>query len=240
MKIFKVVDDNLVICCEKVDQNIVESYTAFFDALKVFAGDDNKVDINFVRYIVNQKDELIKEMRNKTNILKEQIVLLKRIQSIYPTNSNTVDEINRNKKWSNSAKGQKQNQPNLIISSVSNAGDFQKNYSKFINNSSPSLQEVQRDKINAIINLSTNISKKGENEMNLNRSEVSSKKDSASIVKMNASEAVEKCNEANNWNVVNRRRKRNIVVGNNTTEIVKGVPKHVSLHVYRINIDTTI
>ncbi|CAH1105891.1 unnamed protein product [Psylliodes chrysocephalus] len=80
---------------------------------------------------------------------------------------------------------------------------------------------------------------KKENEINLNRSEVSAKKDSASIVKINASEAVEKCNDANNWNVVNRRRKRNIVVGNNTTEIVKGVPKHVSLHVYRTNIDTT-
>ncbi|CAH1102434.1 unnamed protein product [Psylliodes chrysocephalus] len=49
MKNFKVVADNLVICCEKVDQNAVESDTAFFDALEVFAGDDNKVDINFVR-----------------------------------------------------------------------------------------------------------------------------------------------------------------------------------------------
>ncbi|CAH1105839.1 unnamed protein product [Psylliodes chrysocephalus] len=76
--------------------------------------------------------------------------------------------------------------------------------------------------------------------MDLNRSEVSSKKSSASIVKMNASEALKKCNDANNWNVVNRRRKRNIVVGNNTIEIMKGERKHVSLHVDRINIDTTI
>ncbi|CAH1099999.1 unnamed protein product [Psylliodes chrysocephalus] len=224
MKNLKVVDDNLVIYCEKVDQNIVESDTAFFDALEVFACDDNKVDINFVRYIVNQKDELIKEMRNKINILNKQIVLLKRIQSIYPTNSNTVDEIN--KKWSDSAKAQKPNQPNLIISSVSNTGDSQTNYSKFKNISSPSLQEVQRDKMNTTINLSTNVSKKEEIKMDLNRSEVSSKKDSASIVKMNSSEAVEKCSDANNWNVVNRQRKCNIVVGNNTTEIVKSVPKH--------------
>lgn len=48
-------------------------------------------------------------------------------------------------------------------------------------------------------------------------------------------------NNNNQWKEVNykKRQKRQMIVGNNTEVIVKGVPKYATLHVYRVDLKTT-
>ncbi|KAG5878952.1 hypothetical protein JTB14_036535 [Gonioctena quinquepunctata] len=39
------------------------------------------------------------------------------------------------------------------------------------------------------------------------------------------------------WKEVKGKRRRNVIIGNNSSEIVKGVPKYTNLRVYRLNLE---
>ncbi|KAJ4438121.1 hypothetical protein ANN_14060 [Periplaneta americana] len=74
----KFINDSSVICCENFDVNISETTenVTVCEALKDFADSNNKIDIRLVMYILQQKDVIINELREKNDILRKHNDLL--------------------------------------------------------------------------------------------------------------------------------------------------------------------
>ncbi|PSN33583.1 hypothetical protein C0J52_23003 [Blattella germanica] len=86
-----IIDENTIKCCSadirKTNNN---SGLEFYDAMVAMADENNKIDVSTISYLIEQKDIVIHELRDKVTILMEQIVLLKDVlnnSNVTPTNA---------------------------------------------------------------------------------------------------------------------------------------------------------
>ncbi|CAG9815509.1 unnamed protein product [Phaedon cochleariae] len=219
----KVICDNNVICCEKTDDKVVENDAAFFDAVDEFSDSSKKIDVSIFNYVVKQKDTIICELRDKISLLNEQIILLNKIKAIENSSPNFIlsEETKPEAKTWASVTADKKGKDNSSKQKINHQCE---SHTKTVKNSpqpiiskitkkdvSNSLaQVVTQTKMNEIINLTNN--EKSPSNLNLDQ---------------------------DGWRETKRKRRRNVIIGKNSTEIVKGVPKYINLHVYRLKPGTT-
>ncbi|KAJ8948139.1 hypothetical protein NQ317_000182 [Molorchus minor] len=215
-------DSGEIICCEILNP---ESDNGFFDALDELSSTGKKVDMPIFSYIIKQKDLIIQELREKIDLLHKHIDML--------------NIINQHK--SNSEESQ--------LAKVKTSSNTKTISNKNTNNTDKNDIEVNRHTVAAHVNKQGN-SRITKNDVSsgIMRAETENKmnkyihlvKDGQNGPPANTSNHNNK-DEANDWKLIsNTRRKRKMIVGNNKdSSSVKGVPKLVSLHVYRINKNTT-
>ena len=85
----QILDDNLVKCCDinieskSCSSEVICSESEecddmhFFSAIEESCSLDNKVDIKIFKYIIRQKDAIIKELLKKVTILQQNVEILK-------------------------------------------------------------------------------------------------------------------------------------------------------------------
>lgn len=206
------INDSSVICCDIADANVSETNdnVAVCEALKEFADSNNKIDIRLVMYILQQKDVIISELREKNEILRKHNDLLASVQSKDDEAYTTVNEVP-------SARSQE-----MLIDSE----DTSKNKSvKFI-------KKTTSDSI---------VASKYKN--NIDQENAVHKV----IEQQHALPHTSQSNVSNDlWTDVVKRKQRNhhTLVGKKVSTDsnvlkVKGVPKTVALHVYRLAPSTT-
>lgn len=221
------VDSEKIVCCDNLTDSasVVDSEcdSLFLEAMGDISGPDKKVDIKIFNYIVKQKDTLIQELRDKIDILNKHIGLLEHIKTASPSASSTEqkrDVITASKKSSKSS-GRDSGKHEEIPMKESLTHGIPNNNIRMDFQSTKVDEIVSREKTK--INLHGKISSTNGIESN---------------------PAVSQPNQENEWvqvtgNKKKNRRQRTVVVGNNSSMDVKGVPKHVTLHVYRLQKDTT-
>nr|CAI5849485.1 unnamed protein product [Callosobruchus analis] len=223
LKNIVVLENEQIICCngktsEKPDP---DSDSELFDALEEQAA-DSKVDIRIFNYIIKQKDQLIRELYDKIEILKSNIKLLENNTSTKHNieNSKNVHSKNSTKNTTNVpavTHAEKENRP-TDLQGVSN---------KHV--TSAILNEQTKLKFNEIINL-TKDQRDGQ---------AASEPGSSSMKRIVSTGAED--DSGGEWKKVERKpRKRNVVIGNRDDTNIKGVPKYTYLHVYRIDKATTV
>ncbi|CAG9813477.1 unnamed protein product [Phaedon cochleariae] len=206
----KFLNEDMVICCpsEKVS---CDNDQAFFDAMENLAGESKVVDLNIFNYIVKQKDEIIQELRDKIDLMQEQIVLLKGMTNVSPVKSlgDTNKKQDSGKNDSHIADKENVSRPVNLNPPNSVAGCSKISDSLTITEkhvSQPLLQLATQQKCEEIINLANN--------MEANSSD---------------------------WKLVKRAKpRRKLVVGDNSSikvngKELKGIPKMACLHVYRVD-----
>ncbi|CAG9819809.1 unnamed protein product [Phaedon cochleariae] len=175
-------------------------------------------------YIVKQKDNLIFELKDKIRILNTQIELLNKINSLTYSKKD-ID----NTKQSDC----KKIEDNNSIKSVStHEPSVSKNSGNHRNEETPKINT--RNKIttgqlsNELLKIETE--RKCQEVINLASLDRSPPLDNLAS------------NESNSWTEVRKKKhsNRRRIVGNNREDTVKGVPKQVELHVYRVDKDTSI
>lgn len=254
-KLFKglqILNDSSAICCES---NTNES-DAFFDALEKLS-EDNRIDLSILNYIVRQKDNLISELQEKIKILNDHINLLntfhirkdtikeceqKLIDTKVPYDTTktilnktsdkklcthkTADIYTTNKnKHKKSSTAQ-----NSTDSCLSNVVAANKKPNLITNTQlSHDLMTVESQlTMDKYINLTK------EKECQAPHEDISA--DSETVVPGAD-------HSGNNWMAArNKKRRRPVVTGNNIEAVsrVKGVPKMIALHVYRLSPSTTV
>ena len=72
------IDDNNIQCCnneviegKSVNESSIES--DFYDAINEMANEQNKTDVRIIRYIIQQKNDVIHELRNQIKVLSDQL-----------------------------------------------------------------------------------------------------------------------------------------------------------------------
>lgn len=228
----KFVNDTKIICCEEtLCQN--DSDGIFFDAKEMLVNVDNKVDLQLFNYIIRQKDIIIQELRDKITLLNNHIDILNKYQIFNegeqkPNSNSKISTIAETKKVSN----KNERKSNSMTKDVGNPVTVNKQNPINVNNqqnsniisrenlSSGIMQAQSQLKLQECINLSSDITTHSSQLLN---TPVSSQK-------------------KEQWSeVVKKKRKRSLVVGNNTVNMsVKGVPKTIDLHVYRVDTQTTV
>ena len=212
----KVVDDNLINCCEKSsDSASPDGDAAFFDAMDEISGPNRKINVNIFNYIVKQKDMIIHELRDKISLLNQHIELLSK-QNLTVINTNPD-------------KSQKYEKVMLKpdLSKTKESGVVQKVQAKS-HLSEPQLKKNPEKK---------EITKK-EVSSAIAQAETQLKMDG--YINLAKDEASTSCKDGK-WNeVVKTKRKRQVIIGSNKESAsVVGVPSYAMLHVYRIRPQTT-
>lgn len=220
----KIATDNTILCCEKpIENNGLESDLAFFDAVEEYSDKDKKIDFNIFTYIIRHKDVIINELNDKIKILNEHINLLKKNQSNITEESDDKDKT--------------KTKANAKIRSVNRAINNQ--------NSAQSSKTDTKDKKSigkADVALAIN---QVENQLlldsiiNLPKAEEENKRQnqpSKNISDGNAEKIQSKVDSASQ----KKKPKRQVIFGNNRNMASVGVPKFVSLHVYRLEPETTV
>ncbi|KAJ3642514.1 hypothetical protein Zmor_025284 [Zophobas morio] len=73
----KILDSKSLVCCDKVKMPpVVCEDSEFFEAMEQMSGPEKKVDIAVFNYIIKQKDEIIKELRDRVKTQSEMIDIL--------------------------------------------------------------------------------------------------------------------------------------------------------------------
>ncbi|KAJ4430232.1 hypothetical protein ANN_22444 [Periplaneta americana] len=83
-------EDGTVTCCDSnsdIDSVCVNEDFVLSDALSELADSNNKIDIEIIKYIVAQKDQLISELREKVDLLTKHVNLL---TSVVPQGNSTA------------------------------------------------------------------------------------------------------------------------------------------------------
>lgn len=217
----KFVDDNTISCC--ISENNKEDDMTFFEAISEVAGPEKRIDIRIFNYIVKQKDAIIVELRDKVAMLNDQIdkqnkLILK--QPFGRTRSHegepTADTCRANIEVKTNSV------PNGKTDSAHNKNKLVKN----INSSNPKNSIIENKTFaTAVMEAETRV--KCDEYINLGKQEPN------------------KTSPREEWvQKVNKRQKRNIIVGKNTeasetSATLKGVQRKVALHVYRLAPSTT-
>lgn len=210
--------DNKIVCCEVV----MDSEADFFDAKEVFSQSD-KVDKQIYNYIIYQKDIIIQELRDKINILNTHIDLLNKYMSDFNKNEQKPIEINT----SASIKGVKKI-PQKILT---------KNAPVDKNSDIPTV-----NKKSLCTNNKQNLITNNDVATGLQQVEAQLKmKECIHLTKPDEPITSFLSQKDQEWSqVVKKKRKRPIVIGSNVDNLsVRGVPKFVDLHVYRLDVNTT-
>ena len=76
----KIIDDNTIQCCEKEEseldiQSVDDVDNAFYVALDQISDNENKIDVRIFKYVLKQKDNLIKELQEKIKLLNQHVDL---------------------------------------------------------------------------------------------------------------------------------------------------------------------
>lgn len=83
-------DESLIKCCENdnPEPKLKDSDEDLYDALCDLVDENNKIDVRIINYLIRQKDNVIIELREKVNILTDQLNLVTSLLS--PVNSTTL------------------------------------------------------------------------------------------------------------------------------------------------------
>ena len=212
-------DKTFIVCCESENGTSVDSDAAFYDAIENLDNCDKKVDGILLSYILKQKDIIIHELREKISLLNKQIELMNAKSETKTETKQKHDKINTSAK----------SVVNKVL--IPNAAKTS-NIPKTINNDKNSgdslligkqitadLLDIQTQlKCNEIINLVKD----------------TQEQPGPSHPKQNQGRNVD-----TEWQKVQYKRRRNMIVGKNKDIAVKGVPKIALLHVYRVDLGTT-
>nr|CAH7749266.1 unnamed protein product [Callosobruchus chinensis] len=227
LKNVTVLDNEQIICCndktsEKTDP---DGDSEFFDALAQQAV-DFKVDIRIFNYIIKQKDQLVRELYDKIEILKINNKLLEDNASKLPSTKHNI-ENSKNGQSNNSSKNTKNIPAVTYAEKEIPTIDLQGVSNKHV--ASAILKEQTKLKFNEIINLTKD-----------QRDGKAASEPGSSSMKQTVSAGVED-HSGGEWKKVERKpRKNNVVIGNRGDTNIKGVPKYTYLHVYRIDKETTV
>ncbi|CAG9818861.1 unnamed protein product [Phaedon cochleariae] len=191
---------------------------AFFDAIENISI-DKKVDIHVFNYIVKQKDIMINDLRNQIDILNNQIVLLnERNNDMMRHSTGPSDKKPRDDKKPLEDKNNLIQIKATLPDSVAKPPNFQEISGKLV--------------ANAIAHAETQ--EKCHKYITLNGTTESHDVTTEAPINVESHPP---------WQTVIRKRpnkSRQVITGNNTTNSsVKGVPKLASLHVYRIDKNST-
>ena len=74
--------ENTFKCCISDEECLNSDDKALCDALADFVDSDSKINIGVVKYILNQKNQIINELKEKINILTDYVTLLKKQNEI--------------------------------------------------------------------------------------------------------------------------------------------------------------
>lgn len=203
----KISDQNSVNCCVKLTQTEEDVDVAFFDAVEGIIDSNNKIDVRFFNYIIKQKDLLINELREKINILNNQIEFLTSNRQIQEQKVQTRQKTERTDtnpyQCSKINKEKPEASPNV-------GNDKSRISSKTVSNA---ILEAQTQlKMNEYVNLAQPTTSVDKNILSAD------------------------ANHSQPWATVqNKRRRQNLIVGTNSKDTnIRGVEKKVALHVCRI------
>lgn len=202
-------------CCESALKNGCDA--EFFDAVDGLSGSERKVDIAIFNYILKQKDIIISDLRDQIKILNTHI---DKLNSSGVMHKKVIDKEQERKTDTKKT--------NVIISKNNND-----NKSKHIScNQTPSTSEDT-----GCVNKPSHITK-AQVAVAVEEAETQRKcKEYINIDRNN------KSNNDGEWKkiVKKRRNKSPLVIGNSiesNSVFLKGVPKMITLHVYKLDPDT--
>ncbi|XP_072401867.1 uncharacterized protein [Diabrotica undecimpunctata] len=206
----KFINDELIECCLPVkpeDQ-------IFLEAMDNLITDDKVIDINIFKYIIRQKDTLIKELYGKIDLMSQHIDLLKQLNSQKNVVENQEQLIHQNKVI---------NKDTLMdsVETKSVRQPINANKDRTVASSSQKCEVTKKDVSEAILQVTT--------EQKLNEY-------------IYVGESNQEKSEWTE--VDRRKKRKHLVVGKNTEMIlngkeIKGVHKLIDLHVYRVDPDMT-
>lgn len=230
-----------VICCgEQMSDgsgNMEVTDVAFYDAI----GDINVNSINnhMLVYILKQKDLIIRELRDKIDLLSQQINLLNKIKEIDKTKENDkIKEKDRKKQIDtlNKDKEKDSNNDSCVNNANANVNSSSTNSVKTVT-SQKTIGGVNSTKVMHDVRVCTeNVNKRKSYDFRNNETIV----DQCVSREMDYKENNNNKNSAEWKEVVHKsRNKLKRIVGKNSEVLIKGVPKLASLHVYRLDKNTT-
>lgn len=219
MKNVITIGNNEIICCES-GQTVSDGDMDFFDAMD--EKQMNKVDSHLFGYIIRQKDILIKELYDKIDLLRKQIELMNEIKTV----KSSMPTVKDNRK----------NAERLETKTVNMSPT-----EKQVNN------EPERKNRNSQTTIKTASAGLLETQTKLTMNKYIHIQDEAQCSK-------EPLHPQIDWTLVDRKKNKTInkqksnhvstrtVVGKNTdvSSSLKGVPKQVDLHVYRVAPNTDV
>lgn len=227
----KIVTDNTILCCEKpIENNGLESDLAFFDAVEEYSNKDKKIDFNIFTYIIRQKDVIINELNDKIRILNEHINLLKKHQSNITEEScdkdKTKTKANAKIRSENGAvNNQNKTQSSKTDKDVPYSTVTKDKMSIGKADVALAINQVENQLLlDSIINLPKADENKRQNQPSKNMSDGNAEK-----IQSRVDSASQK-----------KKPKRQVIFGNNRDMASVGVPKFVSLHVYRLEPEITV
>ncbi|CAG9829599.1 unnamed protein product [Diabrotica balteata] len=186
----------------------------FLEAMDNLITDDKVIDINIFKYIIRQKDTLIKELYGKIDLMSQHIDLLKQLNSQKNVVENQEQLIHQNKVI---------NKDTLMdsVETKSVRQPINANKDRTVASSSQKCEVTKKDVSEAILQVTT--------EQKLNEY-------------IYIGESNQEKSEWTE--VDRRKKRKHLVVGKNTEMIlngkeIKGVHKLIDLHVYRIDPDMT-
>uniref|UniRef100_V5GZG9 Uncharacterized protein n=1 Tax=Anoplophora glabripennis TaxID=217634 RepID=V5GZG9_ANOGL len=222
----KVTSDCTINCCtDDTNDPITEQ---FCDAMENVSA-NGKIDIAIFIYIIKQKDDLVRELQDKNRMLNEHISLLnklraaeesKTVQSSKDKNgvkTSSDDKVFNSDIYSNEHTNTgRNNVPTVQNDKVLNKQRNHKSGSVGISNSDVTtavLEAQTKQRIDKYININGDINNKHDNKI-----------------------------AGQEWKVAsNRKRRRPTLIGKNKdSAVIKGVPRWVDLHVYRLEPSTTV
>nr|CAI5865769.1 unnamed protein product [Callosobruchus analis] len=116
-------DENTVTCCEKnARSNDKDDDHDFFDAIEDLADSNNRIDVRIFNYVLKQKEIIIKELRDRIDLLNGQINLL--------TNSYGSDHSRK----TDHEKTLQKNQEGMVSSAKYDNSTDQREVGKTVNN----------------------------------------------------------------------------------------------------------
>lgn len=217
-----ILNSDEIICCES-DLTSLETETDFYDAIdKVFDKEKNS-ETYLISYVIKQKDILIKELYDKIELLQKHIKLLndKKDQQIivkHSTKSSVNTKTNENKQTNR--KNSDGNSKNIMTNEKGISPKINKTTSNSITNLEKSTEEV----MTKLIAINDDIPEK------ISDSRTSKSKSQWTTIGDRKSKKPH-----------NSTSKNTLVIGKNSnnSQIIKGVPKQIDLHVYRVKPNTS-
>ncbi|VEN34603.1 unnamed protein product [Callosobruchus maculatus] len=215
----KISDENTVTCCEKnARSNDKDEDHDFFDAIEDIADSNNRIDVRIFNYVLKQKEIIIKELRDRIDLLNVQI------------DSLTHSHGSEGNRKTDQEKTRQKNEEGIVSSAKCDNSAAQREVEKNVNN------YVTRTQVaNAISETQGKIKMK--RIINLN--------DSGSPGDVHNAENSENIQNKQNdggWETVKKKRhyrKPTVIIGSNSSG-VQGVEKRSFLHVSRVNPDTKV
>ncbi|CAG9816525.1 unnamed protein product [Phaedon cochleariae] len=197
----------------------------FFDAMEDITS-TGKLHSKMFIYIIKQKDCLINELQDKIRILNAQIELLNKINSAIH-----IDENSIHNKPSANKKDEDKVSKKIVPIPDKNIGNSINNQNK---TKTRAMTRIPEDTPQQFYSVASSSQTSGITPNTL----------SSALNEVNTKSTMEKyinINKEEEWKTVHTRKKprRNSIVGNNTDDKIKGVPKYVFLHVCRVDPVTT-